>query len=540
MDLIIVIPAVKKNVAFPDDLVKKIAGRSLIQRTIDTAKEMVPGDDIVVVTDSEEIALISTRSNVQVHYDNTLKLEEGELFSKLRFYLLKIAPKYRCSVLLSPYCPLLSLEELQKAHMKFINGDIDFLQPVKKVAHSVFQRKNNVKLKLLSALNPKKEFFVESQAFQIFKNEFVFKDLESNMIEPVSYELGADIREIESFEDWWVCEKLLNRKKIIFRVIGNNEVGMGHIFRSLALANEITDHEIRFVCDEESGLAATKIAGYDYWLMTYPKEEIEDRIIEIEPDLVINDILDTEQEYIRKLRDKQIKVVNFEDLGTGASCSDFTVNELYDEPLIEGQNVLWGHKYFFVRDEFNNAVPCQCVEKVNALLISFGGTDQNNLTLKTLQTVMPLCREHDIEINIVCGEGYLYKEEIEKAIATSNYPKINFTCATGVISSIMEKSQIGITSNGRTVYELAHMNIPSIVVAHHSREKTHTFANESRGFINLGVYQQANTEEDIYAALDRLLSDGQFRSALFKKIQPYQFSKNKRNLLKLIISLLEQ
>ena len=48
----IVIPAVKKNVAFVDDLVKKLNGRILIQWTIDRAKELAPEEDIYVVTDS--------------------------------------------------------------------------------------------------------------------------------------------------------------------------------------------------------------------------------------------------------------------------------------------------------------------------------------------------------------------------------------------------------------------------------------------------------------------------------------------------------
>ena len=51
----IVIPAVKKNAVIPDQLVKKLAGVTLMERAIHTARAVAPGEDIVVLTDSQEI-----------------------------------------------------------------------------------------------------------------------------------------------------------------------------------------------------------------------------------------------------------------------------------------------------------------------------------------------------------------------------------------------------------------------------------------------------------------------------------------------------
>ena len=64
---------------------------------------------------------------------------------------------------------------------------------------------------------------------------------------------------------------------------------------------------------------------------------------------------------------------------------------------------------------------------------------------------------------------------------------VKLTKSTGVISSIMEQCQLAIVSNGRTVYELAHMNIPSITIAHHIREETHKFASKENGFLPLSI-----------------------------------------------------
>lgn len=535
----VVIPAVKKNVAFTDDLVKKLAGIPLIQRAIDKAKILVASNDVYVVTDSEEIRLISERSNVRSYYDKDLHFEGAELFSRMKFFVIKIARNYDEIILLSPYAPLLSADVLKSALSKFRKEKVKFLLPVKRQSYRIFRRNTQHSLPQLVFDDPFEEIFIELQAFQIFRSELVFDSDSGNNIIPVPYELESGIEEINSFHDWWVCEKLLRRKRIVFRVIGNEKVGMGHIFRALALAHEITDHEIRFICDDESGLAVNKLAGYDYWLEVCHKNEIEERIISLQPDMVINDILNTTKEYILNLRRNNIRVVNFEDLGSGAPYADLTINELYDEPLLEGDHILWGYNYFFLRDEFHSARPHEINKPVDSILISFGGTDQNDFTRKTLRTILQFCKESKIKINIVTGEGYLYKDALLEDIARAEYNNINFTCATGVMSRIMEQSQIAITSNGRTVYELAHMNIPAIVLAHHPRENTHCFATESRGFINLGLYKSGKTEEEMLSALKRLVLDDEFRAMLIGRMKSIRFTSNKKKVLKLILDLLE-
>ena len=44
-------------------------------------------------------------------------------------------------------------------------------------------------------------------------------------------------------------------------------------------------------------------------------------------------------------------IVNFEDLGDGAKYADIVFNELYDEPILPYENILWGNEWYFLRDE---------------------------------------------------------------------------------------------------------------------------------------------------------------------------------------------
>ncbi|MBF0233857.1 MAG: hypothetical protein HQK65_12585 [Desulfamplus sp.] len=98
----IIIPATKKNVAFTDDLVKKLAGRTLIQRAIDKAKKLTAVAHIYVVTDSEEIRLIAERNGTRTFYDKDLKLEPSNVLGSIKFFALRVAVSHRDIILLSP------------------------------------------------------------------------------------------------------------------------------------------------------------------------------------------------------------------------------------------------------------------------------------------------------------------------------------------------------------------------------------------------------------------------------------------------------
>lgn len=514
-DLLVVIPAVKKNAVIPDQLIKKLDGITLIQRAINTAKKLTTSENIFIITDSEEISLISERNKVEYFYDNELTIDSDniiEVTSKITNSLnQKNILIYRANT------PLVNEEVLKEAYIVFLEDETSILTSVRKQNNLII----NIK---------KHEYYEEIKAFLIYSK----KSKVDNNIKPFVLNDEKSI-EIENYQDWWVCEKILQRKRIVFNVIGSIEIGMGHIYHSLALAHEITDHEVIFVCDEKYKIAVDKIAAMDYKVIS--TKNVEEIIIKLDPDIVINDILNTKKDYIDKLKTNNIKVVNFEDLGEGSKYADLVFNELYDTPQLEGKNYYWGYKYLALRDEFYDAKPHKFIDEVKEIMITFGGTDQNNLTLISLKSILELCVNREIVINIVCGGAYKFKEQLECFVLKSNYSKINLTYASGVISKIMEKTQLAISSNGRTVYELADMNIPSIIISHHERESTHNFADLEKGFINLGVIN-GNISVEINEKFKKLVEDLDYRKLLFMNIKRYSFRKNKQKVVNKIMELL--
>ncbi len=524
-DLLVVIPALKKNAVIPDQLIKKLDGITLIQRAINTAKELTDHTKIFVITDSEEISLICERNHIDFYYNPDLNIDPDHILREIQLFL-DLSVK-RNILLFRGNTPLVDVKVLQSACEYFADHSDCIVVSVKKEKRKLLKIHNESLDKVED-----NNYYEELKAFYIFNSETIQK--QDYRLLPFVIENEKSI-EIEGYQDWWVCEKVLQRKKIVFHVIGSIESGMGHIYHSLSLAHEITNHEIIFVCHERYRIAVDKIASMDYQVIA--TNNVLQTILELKPDLVINDVLNTEEPFIKSLKNNNFKVINFEDLGNGSHYADIVFNELYDTPQIQGDNYLWGHEYITLRDEFYEAIPHQFNEKVTAVLITFGGTDQNNLTLVTLQAIIDIAREKGIKIYIVCGSAYLCKTELEIFIQKIEYPLLTLTYASGVISKIMEQTQIAISANGRTVYELADMNIPSIVLSHHEREATHTFAALERGFINLGIYQFETSAKKIAANFLKLVEDTDYRKLLYLNILQYSFRENKK---KVVSKILEQ
>jgi len=532
----VIIPAVKKSVAFADDLIKKLDGVTLIQRAIDKAKAITSSNNIYIVTDSQEISLICERNGIAFAYNRELRLQSGDLIRDLGFFLGTLVRKYGDFIILSPYTPTLRPEVIRTGYRLFQQMEYDTLTTVREVHQRLYAEEKTLSDSSREVHNDKR-YLVEVNGFLILRSEVVKHPLSRLRIG--TYPVDESIVEIRNYQDWWVCEKLLRRKRIVFRVIGSTEIGMGHIFRSLALAHEISNHEVIFVCDEQSQLAVNVIAGADYLVLTFLEKTITKDIIALRPDLVVNDMLNTDAEYVQILKSSGIKVVNFEDLGTGAGCADITFNELYDHPVIPGEAVHWGHSYYFLRDEFIGAKPMEYRDPPRAVLITFGGTDPNDLTLFSLEQILPACQEFHLKIFVVAGIGYRHKESLERFIRKTGGVEIECSFATGVISKYMENADFAVCSNGRTVYELGHMNVPAIVIAQNDREKTHVFSCRKNGFINLGLFSERKTGGLLVRNFRRLATDSEWRKQLVRKTSRFNFLENKLKVVGLIEDLLK-
>lgn len=528
----IVIPAIKKNAVIPDQLVKKLAGITLIERAINTARACESGADIIVLTDSEEICLICERHGARFRRDASLYFKSLDIVSEMTALLRDLAREYENCIILRASCPLLTWVDIEKAWKKYVDAGADGLVTVRNVRQRIWKMADNA----LSALDDsagERDYVVESRALIMLGLKNFIADPPTRPRKTIPFFLSERSIEIQNYQDWWICEHLLQRRHLVFVVAGYPAIGMGHVYRALMLAHEISNHKISFVCTRESELAVESVASRDYPVIRQGGEDLAQTVLGLAPDLVINDFLNTSVEYMQALGN--IPKVNFEDEGPGAACADLVINALY-ESGDNSASMRSGPEFFCLRDEFVNAARNPLRNDVKTVLITFGGTDQFDGTRRVLDIIEPICRERNIAIRIVVGPGYAHRRRLEEHLKKLANPLIEFTWATNIMSRMMEGTDLAVCSAGRTVYELAHMRVPAIVLATHEREARHTFARPRNGFAFGGILGRASDEKIRRLFLEML--EQKTRAKYWERQNKLDFGPNKARVVGLIENLL--
>ena len=101
----------------------------------------------------------------------------------------------------------------------------------------------------------------------------------------------------------------------------------------------------------------------------------------------------------------------------------------------------------------------------------------------------------------------------------------------------MNNADIAIVSAGRTVFELASLEVPTIVIAQNLRETHHTFASSSNGFINLGLRTQID-DQTISEVLLKVINDKKLRKTMTEKMRLLDLTYGKKRVVEKINAFL--
>ena len=266
-------------------------------------------------------------------------------------------------------------------------------------------------------------------------------------------------------------------------------------------------------------------------------EDLVDTVLGLRPDLVVNDFLNTGTAYMERLRAGGARCVNFEDEGPGAELAQLVVNALYESGQ-STERLRCGPDYFCLRDEFVGAARNPLRPETRTVLITFGGTDQRDCSRRVLDIIEPICRAYGIAIRLVAGPGYAHKEAMEAHLRALENPLVSFTWATNVMSRMMEGADLAVCSAGRTVYELAHMRVPGMVLAHHEREARHTFARPRNGFAFMGLMDRVDDVKirNVFLAMLKQTR----RARFWERQNRLDFTANKARVVGLMLGLLDK
>lgn len=312
-------------------------------------------------------------------------------------------------------------------------------------------------------------------------------------------------------------EKNNHKKRILVRVDGSKNIGLGHVYNMITVLDQFKNFNILLVMNKNSKLGSNKLHKFHYTVKFFTtKNDLKKIILTYKPNIIFNDILNTSCNYMKFLKKFNCFLVNFEDLGEGRKIANLVFNPIYYTDH-NTKNEFYGHKFACIRKEFRNDTTKKTRKIVSKVVITFGGTDPTNKTKKVLNVIYNY-KLKKIKFNIILGLGYSKRENIRKLCKSMIKEgfKINLIEKTDNIAKYVKNNDFAISSNGRTVFEIVALKIPIISIAVNKREMKHSFVRFSKTGFHLDVHARFN---DLFVNSLMKMLDEQTRKKFLQNIK---------------------
>lgn len=503
MRILAVIPARAGSKGIPNKNIRIINEHPLVYYSIKNALTSTLITDVIITTDSDQVRIMGQQMGAQVKWRDESLCGDDIILDAVIEDAIPKEIEWDYVISMQPTSPTLRVETLDSAIEYAIKNDLDTVISVINKPHLTWGEKNGKKVpNYVERLNRQylPPCYFETGAFVISKASVVTKKTRIGELVDVFEVSEEEAQDVDTFEDLRNVAVILEREKVAIYVNGNNKRGIGHIYRALEIADEFYSkpdiyYDINQTDPKVFGSTTHKLIPVDGIAELFEVCKRESYTI------FINDILTTSIDYMIGLRSvlPNAKIINFEDDGEGVSKADLVFNALYHEG---GPQIKAGEKYYISGKAFMFYNPIEIKKNVKKVFISFGGADPQNYSDRLLKII---CAEEykQYEFVVVLGRA---KHNVDNLLKYNKYDNIKVLYDVSNMPELMSSCDIGITSRGRTGYELAILGIPSISMAQNKREEKHGFVCNENGFSYIGLNPE---NEVIKATMDMYLKMSQ-------------------------------
>lgn len=262
--------------------------------------------------------------------------------------------------------------------------------------------------------------------------------------------------------------------KILFRIAGGRttkkELGLGHIYRSLNLSEQLKKNELFFLIEDYGGVKNI-IKNYDYSNIFFIKKNItieqdikktHDFIQKNNIDLLIVDKFRTESKFISEMK-KKLKTVIITDLDENNYDADLIINGFIGfENQINfnkyGSKCLFGPTFQILNKKFLKIKSNK--NKKYRLLATFGGFDAKNISEIFLEQLI----KNQVKFKTKLILGPSTKKRFDGKIRQLG-SRLELVEKTDNMKQEIANSMYGICSGGLTSYEFAISKCPFGIIS---------------------------------------------------------------------------
>ncbi len=292
---------------------------------------------------------------------------------------------------------------------------------------------------------------------------------------------------------------------IKFLAKGGGATGIGHVMRSLNVARALKemDMPVYFLFDgENSATGLVEENGFSWSRYKTGRPALA----EGPAGVVVMDTGDDVSEYVKSFKKKGSKVLLIDNTTKASGVADLSITPsalMADAP---GKDPYAGSKFVIVGENFFHAQKTMR-PRVHSLpleiLVTMGWCDAKNITLKVLKALYDM---EDIHMTVVLGPDYPFMKTMEP-FKEDGWGKITFRHGVKDMAPLMAASHIAFTALGTTVYELAFMGVPPIILSNYLEdEKDLNTLKSMKAGVSLGFHQSV-TDWEIQSTARRFVED---------------------------------
>ncbi|NEJ71507.1 glycosyl transferase [Rhizobium phaseoli] len=271
----------------------------------------------------------------------------------------------------------------------------------------------------------------------------------------------------------------------VFCIESSHSRGMGHLYRSLTLAEELgrRGRDIHFLInDHESTLNVLKSRGFEFTIydLKAPGGSWERAFVEtVRPlEVWVDDRLDTTLAHAEAVVSAGARLVTFDDRGDGAELADINISALvFDEiDRLKGREVKSGIEYMILNPEIERYRRAR--KSVSSILVTLGGADTHGVTVRVANWL----QSKPVAVTVVTGPAFQHREDLHAVLSKPDVASIQHLTGVPSMAQEMNRHDLAITGGGLTPFEAAASGLPSIVIANEFFEIPVGRALEELGF----------------------------------------------------------
>lgn len=302
-------------------------------------------------------------------------------------------------------------------------------------------------------------------------------------------------------------------KKIVFRADGNNNSGLGHLYRIFALIELLKDDfDYVLITKEDS---THKIIPATYKLRLIPESVLTDE----EPEwlrvnyppadhCIIADGYHFTSAYQEKIKKINYKLVYIDDTASEYMYADLVINhspsafskKYSSEPYTR---FALGTGFALVRPLFQEAAKRQReVRKMEIAFVCFGGADHYNFTMSVCRILV--LNPYVKKINVVIGEAFR-NSDIYGLAEQYEHIRIFKNISETDLVNVMKESEFAIVPTSTILFELCCVKMPILSGYYVDNQKDAYFAFlDEQAISGVGNFKEA-TDADLETQIKRLL-----------------------------------